>query len=131
MAIIASGCARKPTPDELARNVEADFQEMSVQVARYANEHKRLPTSLREFRERADWQSVNTKCRRNYGYAVSADGLVAVLVSVGPDGQPATADDQVRVIDIRSSETAKGKEASTALLSTVYGTWSCAPMRTQ
>jgi hypothetical protein len=129
--IIASGCAREPTPEILSRAVQADFQEMSVQLDQYASAHNRLPASLRDLEERTDWQSVNTKCRRNYGYAVSADGLVAVLVSVGPDGQPDTPDDHVKVIDIRSSESGKEKETSTALLRTVYGAWSCAPMRTQ
>jgi len=129
--ITASGCARKPTPEALASAVQADFQEISVQLHQYASAHKRLPASLRELEERADWQSINTKCRRNYGYAVSADGLVAVLVSVGPDGQPDTPDDQVNVIDIRSPESSKGNETSTVLLRSVYGTWSCAQMRTQ
>jgi hypothetical protein len=129
---VTCACSRQPTPEELTRNVEAAFQEISIQLRHYASAHKRFPATLRELPEKAvdvvDWQSVNTKCRRNYGYVVSPDGLIAVLVSVGPDGQAHTPDDHVKVIGIESSENVNGKEIANALLRTVYATWSCVPM---
>ncbi len=126
-------CSRKASPETLVRAVEADFQEISVQLYSYANNHKRFPLSLQVFPEKtintADWPSINTQCRRNYGYAVSADGLVAILVSVGIDGQPDTPDDYVKVLDLRLPEKAKTEATPKALLRSVYGSWPCAQMK--
>lgn len=132
---LVCACSRQPTPEELTRNVDAAFQEISSQLRNYASAHKRFPAALRELPETAiditDWHSVNTKCRRNYGYAISTDGLIAVVISVGPDGQADTPDDQVKVIDIRSPEKAENKELAKSLLGTAYATQSCVPMQTR
>ena len=131
--LIICACSRTPAPEELVRNVEADFKEISVELHRYADTHKHFPPSLEGFSEKTlgtvDWQSVNTKCRRDYGYAVSRDGLVAILVSVGIDGQPDTPDDYVKVIDLRSPVNAKSEAISKALLRSVYSAWPCAQMK--
>jgi len=134
-----------PTPEELARNVEADFHDISRELHEYASTHNRLPATLPELPKESrvightnngtgykvqfgdlDWLSVGTGCTRHYGYAVSADGLVAVLVSVGLDGKPDTPDDFVKVIDARPSTNAKIEdETVSALRKIVYANWPC------
>jgi hypothetical protein len=96
--------ASHPTREDLIRNVEGDFREISALLRRFATEHGRLPKSLAEIPGVAkysdDWESIETGCRRNYGYSRSPDGMVAILVSVGIDGKPNTPDDYTMIIDI-------------------------------
>jgi hypothetical protein len=78
-----------------------------------------------------DWLSGRAGCPRNYGYSVSDDGTVAVLVSVGVDGRANTPDDIQEVVSIRPpSYRDSDALAAQALRKKVYATWNCAQMGT-
>jgi len=100
--------AGHPTREELIHNIEGDFRDISALLRRFAKEHGRLPMSLDEVpgvaKYNDDWESIDTSCRRNYGYSSSPDGKVAILVSVGIDGKPNTPDDYTMIIDIHATK---------------------------
>jgi hypothetical protein len=133
--IVACGRKASPaSPEQLTRAVEADLQEISDRLYRYANDHKRFPLSLHFLEQTAntiDWPSANSNCGREYGYAVSSDGQTAVLVSVGIDGQPGTPDDKIKLIDLRAPADAAKEVRSKRLLANVYSNWPCVKAKTQ
>jgi hypothetical protein len=133
--IIIGACGRKgtpATPEQIIRGVEADFQDISVRLYRYANDHKRFPPTLQVLEQPIniiDWPSANTNCPREYGYAVSSDGQTAVLVSVGIDGQPGTPDDKIKVMELRVPTDAEREARSKLLLGNIYSNWPCTSIK--
>jgi hypothetical protein len=130
MIVVNCGCARTPGREELLKDVDADFQDISAALRSYADKHNRLPPTLADLpggiNPPADWLAVDKGCLRHYGYAVSEDGHVALLVSVGIDGVPQTADDYVKIIDIRPASAGTIEDGlRNTLLRSAYTSWRC------